>query len=153
MKPNVKTVAEIELTYKSKVKSSDRPKISSSKDAWKLFTELYNENTIELREEFKLMFLNRSNRVLGYMNISTGSTSGTVVDMKIIVASACKAMASGVILCHNHPSGNEKPSEQDISLTRKAKEILSLIEISLLDHIIIIPNEAIFYSMSDEGEI
>ena len=65
-----------------------------------LFHDLFDENTIEFREEFKIMFLNRSNKVLGFMNLSIGSISGTVVDLKIIIASACKAMASGVILCH-----------------------------------------------------
>jgi len=144
-------VAEIEIIYKTKVKASQRASISSSNDVYLLVSSLYNEDTIELREEFKMILLNNANKVLGSVNIIIGSITGTVVDSKLILATACKAMASGVILCHNHPSGNKKPSEQDRTMTSKIKEALLLVDISLLDHVIILPNSEGYYSFVDEG--
>lgn len=93
-------VAEIEVTFKTKVKASERAKVNSSNDVYNLAYSLYDQNTIELREYFWMILLNRSNKVLGAVNISMGSISGTVVDIKLILATACKAMASGIILSH-----------------------------------------------------
>ncbi len=106
---------------------------------------------MELREEFKILLLNRANKVLGLVNISTGGVSGTVSDPKIIFASALKANASGIILAHNHPSGNLKPSEADLNLTNKVKKAGQLLEIAVLDHIILTSEQ--YFSMADEGMI
>lgn len=142
-------VAEIQLSYKSNVKPSLRPKINSSKDAHNVLMENWDGNKLELVEQFKVMFTNRANKVLGIYEVSTGGISGTVADPKLIFAAALKAAASGIILTHNHPSGNLQPSQADIDLTQKIKEGGKLLEIQLLDHIIVTSEG--YYSFADEG--
>lgn len=144
-------VAEIQLTYKSNVKPSQRPKINSSRDAHNVLQETWDQTKIELVEQFKVMLTNRANKVLGIFEVSTGGISGTVADPKLIFAAAIKAAASGIILSHNHPSGNLQPSQADIDLTRKIKEAGRFLEIQLLDHIIITTEG--YYSFADEGLI
>ena len=142
-------VAEIQLTYRSNVKPSQRPKVNSSKDAFEIFSQSWDPNKIELMEQFKVMLLNRANKVLGIFDLSTGGVSGTVADPKLIFAAAIKANATSVILAHNHPSGNLKPSESDINLTLKVKEGGKLLEIAVLDHIIVTTEG--HFSFADEG--
>lgn len=103
---DLKGVSEVTLIYKTKVKPKDRIKITSSKDAYKVLFDSWNENTIEYVEEFKILLMNRSNAVLGILSVSKGGISGTVTDIRLIFQGALKSNASGVILCHNHPSGN-----------------------------------------------
>ena len=98
------------------------------------------------------MLLTRSNKVLGIASISKGGINGTVTDVRIILQFAIKANASGIIICHNHPSGNVQPSESDTAITRKIKESGNVMDIQLLDHLIIVP-EGKFYSMADEGNV
>jgi DNA repair protein RadC len=111
---NAYQVAEIQLSYKSKVKASFRPNITCSQETCKILKQHWDENTLELREEFKLLILNRANKVLGIVNISSGGIPGTVADPKTIFSSALKANGTSIILSHNHPSGNLKPSQADI---------------------------------------
>jgi DNA repair protein RadC len=144
-------VAEIQLTYKSNVKPSLRPKISTSRDAFSILKENWDESKIEFVEQFKVMLTNRTQKVLGIVEISTGGVSGTVADPKVIFAAAIKASASGFILAHNHPSGNLTPSQADIDLTKKMKEGGKLLEIQLLDHLIVTTEG--YYSFTDEGHI
>jgi DNA repair protein RadC len=152
MKPSLfNQVAEVELIYKSKIKASDRPKIMHSKDAYVIFKEYWDENKIELQEQFKVMLLNRANKVLGIYEVSTGGMTGTVADPRLIFIAALKAGACNIMLVHNHPSGNLKPSRQDEELTHKIKEGGKLLDIQLLDHLII-SNEG-YLSMQDEGLI
>ncbi len=142
-------VSEIQLSYYPKFKISTRPTISSSGDAYKILNEKWDEGKIDFVEQFKVLLLNRANRVLGIFEASTGGVSGTVADPKTIFAAALKANASSIILSHNHPSGNTKPSEADIKLTKKLKEAGSFLEIPVLDHIIITSES--YLSMADEG--
>ena len=142
-------VAEVELIYKSKVKASRRPKILSSKDAYNVLLKAWDENKIEFVEQFKVMFLNRANNVLGICDVSTGGISGTVADPRVIFAAALKANCCAIIISHNHPSGNLKPSRQDEELTQKIKQAGLYLEIKLLDHLIV-TNEG-YYSFADEG--
>ncbi len=142
-------VAEVELIYKSKVKASDRPKISSSKDAFNVLSKSWDENKIELVEQFKVMFLNKANKVLGIFDVSTGGISGTVADPRVIFAAALKANCCAIIISHNHPSGNLKPCRQDEELTQKIKSGGQLREIQLLDHLIVTAEG--YYSFADEG--
>jgi len=146
---NIQHLAEVELIYKTKVKPSDRLKISASSDAYSIFSQTWDTNTIELCEEFKILLLNRAHKVLGILNLSKGGVSGTVADPKLIFVAAIKANASGIILAHNHPSGNLQPSQADIDLTKKCKEGGRLLEIQVLDHIILTTEK--YYSMADEG--
>jgi DNA repair protein RadC len=95
-------------------------------------------NKIEFIEQFKILLLNRSKRVLGIVEFSRGGVTGTVVDCKLIFVAALKANACIIVLSHNHPSGNLRPSKQDEELTRKIKSATKLLDIRLLDHIIVI---------------
>ena len=142
-------VSEVELVYKSKVKPSERPQVSQSKEVYELLKRNWDENKIGLVEQFKILLLNQNNRVLGLYEISTGGMTGTIADPKLIFIAALRAAAVNLILAHNHPSGSLKPSRADIELTRKIKDGGRLLDITVLDHLII-SNEA-FYSMADEG--
>lgn len=142
-------VAEIQLTYKSNVKPSLRPKITCSKDAYEVLLENWDGSQIEFVEQFKTMLLNRANKVLGIFNVSTGGISGTVADPKVIFGAALKAPACGIILAHNHPSGNLSASHADIELTKKLRDGGRLLDIQLLDHIIV--TQEGYFSFADEG--
>ncbi len=142
-------VAEIQLSYKSTVKASLRPKITSSKDAYEVLLQGWDKSKLEFIEQFKVLLLNRANKVLGIFEVSSGGSTGTVADPKLIFAAAIKANACGIIMTHNHPSGNLKPSQADIDLTRKMKDGGKLLEIQVLDHIIL-TNDG-YYSFADEG--
>lgn len=146
-------VAEIELCYRSNVKPSLRPKISRSKDAHEILFNSWNKDKIELVEQFKVMLLNRANKVLGIFELSTGGISGTVADPKLIFVAALKGGASGIIVSHCHPSGNLTASQSDIDLTKKLKEAGKFLEIQLLDHIILTPENDKYLSFADEGLI
>ena len=111
--------------------------------------QLWNPGKIELVEEFKVLFLNRANRIIGVLDASSGGITGTVADPRIILAAAVKCCAVNIILSHNHPSGSIKPSRADEELTVKIKEAAKWLDINVLDHIII-TNEA-YYSFADEG--
>ena len=130
---------------------SDFPKvkISQSRDAYEFIKNFY-ETDIEIYESFYLLLLNRANTTTGYVKISQGGTAGTVADVKIIAKYAVDSLSSAVILAHNHPSGNLKPSEADIQLTKKVREALRLFDIDVLDHIIL-TSENGYYSFADEG--
>ena len=144
-------VAEIELIYKSKVKASARPVIQKSKDAYDILIANWDENKIELQEQFKVLYLNRANKVLGIFDLSKGGVSGTVADPKLVLVTALKLNATGLILSHNHPSGNLQPSRQDLDLTMKIKEAAKFLDMNLTDHLIV-TNE-MYLSMADEGLI
>ena len=147
--PEWTRVAEVELVYKTKVKPSDRPKITSVKDCYQLLKELWNENTIEMQEEFKVMLLNRGNKVIGIYEASAGGLTGTVADPRLILAAAIKSLSVSIILSHNHPSGNLKPSRADEELTQKIKVAAAYHDIRMIDHIIITSEG--YYSFADEG--
>src|SRR3954449_11514701 len=142
-------VAEIELSYKSKVKASNRPQIGSSNDAYHILKHSWNENKIEFVEQFKVLFLNKANKVLGIYEVSTGGISGTVADPRVIFVAALKSNSCSLIASHNHPSGNLRPSKQDEELTQKIKQAGQFLDIKLLDHVII-TNES-YFSFADEG--
>ncbi|PKP34291.1 MAG: DNA repair protein [Bacteroidetes bacterium HGW-Bacteroidetes-17] len=145
-------VAEIKISYSTNVRPSDRIQISSSSASYKIFEAIFLESCdIEYREFFYVMLLNRANKCLGVSQISAGGQSGTVADPKLIFQAALKASASSIILCHNHPSGNLKPSEADIKLTNKIIAGGKLLDLPVLDHLII-TSEA-YYSFADEGLI
>lgn len=142
-------VSEIQLIYKTKVKVTERPYIKSSKTVHQLALQCWNPDTIEFFEQFKILLLNQSNRVLGMYEVSSGGIAGTIVDLRLIFAAAIKANAVSLIMIHNHPSGQVKPSEADKQITRKVKEAGRIMDITLLDHLIITPET--YYSFADEG--
>lgn len=142
-------ISEISLTYKRKVKASDRPKVSCSKDAERLFRENWNDLTINLFEEFKILLLDRNNCCMGIVPISQGGVSGTLVDAKLVFASALKARACGLILGHNHPSGNLNPSQSDISLTKRLVQGANYLDLKILDHLIL--TDTAYTSFADDN--
>jgi len=144
-------VAEVELVYKSKVKASDRPQVRTSEDAAQLFLHSWDGNKIDFIEQCKVLFLNRANRVLALYVVSTGGGTGTVVDIRLIFIAALKLHACNIILGHNHPSCNLKPSNADEELTQKVKRAGCFLDIKLLDHIIISSDG--YYSFADEGNL
>ena len=143
----------VSLIYVPKVKPSDRLSVKCSRDAQKIFFDSWDQNTIEHKESFKMLLLNRANKVLGIANISEGGLSGTVTDVRLIFQHAIKGNASGIIVAHNHPSGNQNPSESDLKITQKIKEAGNLLDIQLLDHIILTPEREIYISFADEGNL
>lgn len=145
------TIAEIHVRYTSQFLKCGIERVTQSRDAELVFREVWNDDTIQLQEEFKVMYLNRSNRIIGICNHSRGGISGTVVDNRLVLATGLKAAASGFILCHNHPSGNLKPSQNDIQLTKRLKLAGEHVEIQLMDHLIL-THEG-YYSFADNGGI
>ncbi|ARS36039.1 JAB domain-containing protein [Pontibacter actiniarum] len=147
--PAIYRVAEVKLSYRNRVKPSERPQVTCSTDSYKVLKESWDSDKLEFIEQFKVLLLNRANRVLGVYELSTGGVAGTVADPKLIFVAALKACASGIILSHNHPSGNLKPSTADLQLTKKIKQGGELLDIAVLDHIILTSEN--YYSLADEG--
>ena|SRR5947209_8314571 len=142
-------ISEVELVYKSKMKASLRPIISSSSEAYHIFLGSWEDGKIELLEQFKALFLNRANKVLALLNLSLGGLTGTVADPRLVFIAALRLHACAVILCHNHPSGNIKPSRTDEEMTQKCKQAGQFLDIKVLDHLII--TEESYFSFADEG--
>jgi DNA repair protein RadC len=143
-------VAEIEVSYQPAI--SNKPKITGSLDAYNVLLPFFPTETIALQERFVTMYLNRSNRVLGIYPLSIGGITGTVADIRLILSVALKTAATAIILAHNHPSGNLSPSGNDCDLTLKIKEACKYLDLKLVDHLIISP-ENTYLSMSEEGLI
>lgn len=129
--------------YESKLAVS---RISCSKDVFNIFQS--HIGTIE-HEEFWVVYLNNSNAILSKQQISKGGLTATIVDVRLVLKKALELAAIGLILCHNHPSGNVKPSHADRSLTKKISTAADTMDIKLLDHLII--TEKAYFSFADEG--
>jgi len=138
-------IAEVQVSYKTK--NRKHFKITDSIATYKLLLSCWNKNTLELQEEFKVLLLNRGNKVLGVYPLSKGGVSSTVVDLKLLFSVALKTNASGIILSHNHPSGTLNPSNADENLTIKIKQASEFLDIKLLDHLIITKDG--YYSFAD----
>lgn len=141
--------AALELGGRRKdVKSNMKPQIKSSADAYDIIrNRLENLET----EEFWIIVLSRANRVISLEQISSGGTTATVVEPKVVMKRALDHLASGIILVHNHPSGNLNPSTQDDTLTHKLVEAGKLLEINVMDHLIVTSDS--YYSYSDQGRL
>jgi len=143
----MKKVSEIKISYSC----SNRSKVlvKNSQEVWNVAISHWDLNIIEYQEEMKLVLLNRANEVLGIYNLSKGGTTSTIIDIKIILAIALKCNANAIVIIHNHPSGNLKPSEADKKLTGKLRAVCKLVDLKLLDHLII--NRDSYYSFADSG--
>lgn len=142
-------VSEIELVYKSKYKASSRPIVRESKEVYEVFKQEWDQNKIDFFEQFKVLLLNRANRVLAIYEVSSGGITGTVADARLIFSAALKANAVSIVLAHNHPSGNLKPSRADEDLTQKIKQAGVYLDIKVMDHIIMTSEG--YFSFADEG--
>ncbi len=143
-------VAEIELSYKNPVPPSDRIKVTNSIQVYDVLRNHWSEQ-IDLLEEFVILLLDRAQHVLGLHVVSKGGTAGTVVDPKLVFISAIRTKASSIILAHNHPSGNLKPSQADLSLTNRLVQGGTLLDVKVIDHLIITAHG--YFSFADEGLI
>ena len=143
----VSIIAALELGRRRKgTNKKVNPKITSSQDAYHAFLPKLQDLSTE---EFWILLLNRQNEIIDLKQISQGGVAGTVVDPKVIFKIALQSLASGIILSHNHPSGNLKPSKADIQITNKIKTAGQTLEINVHDHLII--SEQGYYSFADEG--
>jgi DNA repair protein RadC len=145
----IKIIAALELGRRRQLTSIiEKPQVCSSKEAFDALAPLM----IDLpHEEFWIIMLNRANRVIGREKISSGGVAGTVVDAKVVFRKAIQRLACALILAHNHPSGNLRPSQSDIDLTKKLIRAGQALDISVLDHLIITHKG--FFSFADEGVI
>lgn len=141
-------IAEINISYTPN-KLNNGLKITDSNSAYEVILSNWNKNTIELYEEFKVLLLNNSNQALGIYTLSNGGYTGTLVDIRILFAVILKSAATAFICCHSHPSGVLKPSQADIKIHKKIKEVAKLHDINYLDSLIITKNGK--YSFADEG--
>lgn len=144
-------ITEVELVYRNKAKVSERPEVRISDDAYELLMKSWDMDKIELQEQFRVMLLDRKNSCIGVSTIATGGMVDCLVDAKLVFATALKAGASSIILAHNHPSGNCKPSPSDKSLTERFAAAGKLLEIAVLDHLIV--SKEGFTSFADNGLI
>jgi DNA repair protein RadC len=138
------------ISLKKDPTNFERVKITSSNDSAKYIRQFYSDD-IEIFESFFILLLNRQNKTIGYAKISQGGVAGTVVDAKIVLKYIVDTLASAVILCHNHPSGNLNPSTQDLEITKKLSQAAKLVDSQVIDHIILTPDS--FYSFADNGLI
>ena len=144
------TAAEITISFKPSPESYESPIVKSTKEAMEQFLLFFDKDLIALQEEFAVMYLNQANRVLGIYRASKGGITGTVVDIRIILSVALKSLATSMIIAHNHPSGNLRPSNADEQLTAKIKQAANVMDIQVMDHLIISPSET-YFSFADEG--
>jgi DNA repair protein RadC len=142
-------IPQVKLKYLSNVAPSKRVNVSSAPEAYDFFKFNWDKETIELKEELKVLLLNSAGHVLGILVASTGTVNATSTNIRIIFQSILLSNASAFVLCHNHPSGDLHPSEADVEITKKIKEAATLFEIQLLDHIII--NSEDYLSFNDNG--
>lgn len=139
-------IAAMELGRRRKNHDLEREKIKDSKTVFNIFQPILGDLPYE---EFWVLFLNRSNSVIDKQRISSGGTVGTVIDVKIILKHAIERLASGIVLVHNHPSGNINPSKNDKTITEKIKDAAKFMDINILDHVII--GDTRYLSFADEG--
>jgi DNA repair protein RadC len=140
-------IAALELGRRRKrADIMEKKKISGSKDVFEFFQPVLADLPYE---EFWILLLNRSNKIIEKFKISQGGISGTVIDVRMILKNAIEKLASSIILCHNHPSGNLQPSEADKKITTKLKDAAGIMDMQVLDHLIIADSS--FYSFADEG--
>ncbi len=140
-------IAALELGRRRRLEEAlELPKITDSKAIFEIMQPIIGELSTE---EFWIIYLNNSNKVLHKSQLSTGGLTGTVVDVRLVFKKAIEINSTALILCHNHPSGNTKPSEADIQLTKKMKIGGETLDIKVLDHLII--TEKAYFSFADEG--
>jgi DNA repair protein RadC len=139
--------AALELGRRRQLASPlEKPQIRKSEDVFALMSPALADLP---HEEFWILVLNQANKVVTRFNISKGGIAGTVIDVRLIMEKALYQHASSIILCHNHPSGNRKPSQPDISITKKLADAGKILDIHVLDHVIIAENH--YFSFADEG--
>ena len=144
-------VAEVQLSYRNTVPYKKRTQITNAKEAYKVLLKIHNDDTLDYIESFKVLYLNQNNHVLGCRTISEGGLASTCCDVRTILQGALLTNAVGIILAHNHPSGNVTPSLSDIKTTNQITKAAKLLDIQVLDHIIYTRENC--YSFADDAQI
>ena len=144
-------LAEVEVTYTPLISIEDRTRITNSRTSADYARSVWDAGKLEYLEQFKVLFLNNANHIIGWVLISSGGICGTMADPRVIFQAALLSNAAAIILVHNHPSGNRTPSAADLNLTKRLKAGGELIDIKVLDHIIL--TGVSYYSFADEGII
>ena len=147
---NLMSVREVRLSYIPDSGILKRKNIGSAHDAFMQLLEGYDKDTIGMQEQFVVLLLNRANKALGIYKVSTGGITGVMVDIRLVLVATLKSLATGIIISHNHPSGNLVPSINDVELTARIDKACKLLDIELLDHIIVTSSHS-FYSFANEG--
>jgi DNA repair protein RadC len=142
---------QTKITVKTKKGDGITYQMKTSADAAQFFRTIFDADTIQWTEESAMIILNRANEVISVDKLSSGGTSGVILDTKVVFTRALSVVGHSIILAHNHPSGALKPSDQDIQVTRNLKKAGDILEIKVLDHIIL--SDIGYLSMADEGYI
>lgn len=141
-----------ELSVRYRRAATKRVKVTSASEVVTFMREhFYDQEEIESREKFMVMFIDRANNIFAWECVSEGGLSGTVADPRLIFRSALMSACCNIILAHNHPSGNNQPSASDVQLTKKIVQAGEVLEITVLDHVIVTTES--FYSFAEEGLI
>lgn len=144
----ISIVAACELWKRREGKENEQPCISSSRDMYNYFHPILCDSPVE---RCYVLLLNRMNRVLDHVLIGTGGLTATLVDIRLVMREALMKRATAIALCHNHPSGNTKPSRDDDKLTENLSQACKVMNIRLLDHIIV--TDGAYYSYNDEARL
>ena len=141
----------MELSYRNRVPYKDRKKVLTSEDAYNLLVNNHDDDTIDYTKTFKVLYLNQASQVVGCFTLSQGGITSTCVDVRNVMQGALLTNAIAMVLAHNHPSGNTRPSREDDRITNQITKAGELLNIRVLDHIIFTREQ--FYSYNDEGRI
>ena len=147
---NLFTIREVNISYWPSKELIKAPKIHSSKTAYDYLFNAFTQQSMAVKEEFNVLLLNRANKPIGVYRMSTGGIDSTVVDVRLLMTAALKSLATGMILSHNHPSGQLSASDGDLRVTANIKKACKIMDISLLDHLILDPFGG-YMSFADEG--
>lgn len=142
-------VSEVEVVYRNKVDRTLIPRIDSTETAYQILKEHWDPDKIDYLEQSKALLLNNALKVLAIIDLGTGGIDSVTIHMRVLFSTALVVGATRVIIAHNHPSGNLKPSQNDERLTLSAVEAGKLIQIRVLDHLILTSDG--FFSFADEG--
>lgn len=140
-----------EYSMKYKPTNREAKQIKDSRQAYEELQRIFDNDTLPLFESFYVVYLNSNQKEKGFLKIGEGGLTHVVADPKKIVMGAIGCLATNIIISHNHPSGNPRPSEEDRRLTRRVREACKLLDINLNDHIII--GDGQYYSFRDNGEL
>ena len=140
--------AELKLTYKKAVHPF---KITNGNEAYFYLKSIWDKNLIDIQEQFYVLFLNQQKEVICWRCLHTGTMSDALIDKRLLFGYAYGCMASGIIIAHNHPSGQIRPSKADYSITQEIKLASRIVGITLVDHLLIGDNK--YYSFLSERDI
>ncbi len=146
------TIQEMEVVYLPTKLTTNEESISNSRSAYNVLRQFFNPSTINYQEECIVLYLNHASKIIGAHKLSKGGINATIVDTRIILATALKSLSTAIIVAHNHPSGKLEPSDADKKITKRLSDACKLLDLALLDHIILAPENA-YFSFADNGLI